>query len=149
MSRLPLSWLLLRHFSPHILHRNRLEEVEQVGAFDPDKLSSFLIIGGSFLSGRMAYCVLPNEFSAHMTSIVHDPVHRADVRRDHSIHPERLRVDRPRGGEALQYLETVSGMLSSQPHRLGVCGFQRRVFDSRVRSANAEDVVVWFHGISV
>jgi hypothetical protein len=26
--------------------------------------------------------------------------------------------------------------------------FQRRVFDSRVRSANAEDVVVWFHGNS-
>lgn len=30
---------------------------EQVGAFDPMKLFSFLLIGGSFLSGRMAYCV--------------------------------------------------------------------------------------------
>jgi hypothetical protein len=31
---------------------------EQVGAFDPDKLSSCSLIGVSFLSGRMAYCVL-------------------------------------------------------------------------------------------
>ena len=83
-----------------------------------------------------------------MAGIIHNPVHRANVRRDHSIHPERLRVDRPRGGEALQYLETVSGMLSRQPHRLGVSGFQRRVFDSRLTTANAEDVVVWFHGNS-
>ena len=80
-----------------------------------------------------------------MTGIVHDPVHRADVRRDHSIHPKRLRVDRSGRGEALQYLEAISGMLSRQPHRLGVGRFQSRVFDSRVRSANAEDVVVWFH----
>ena len=83
-----------------------------------------------------------------MTSIIHDPVHRADVRRNHSVHPECLRIDRPRGGEALQYLEAIAGMLSGQPHGLSVCGLQRRVFDSRVRSANAEDVVVWFHGNS-
>ena len=83
-----------------------------------------------------------------MTGIVHDPVHRADVRRDHSIHPERLRVDRSCRGEALQDLEAVAGVLGGQTHRLGVRGFQRRGFDSRMRSANAEDVVVWFHGNS-
>jgi hypothetical protein len=103
-------------------------------------LLSFFVVSGEGAS------VLPKRFSAHMTSIVHDPVHCADVRRDHSIHPERLWVGRSCGGEALQYLEAVAGMLSRQPHRLGVRGFQRRVFDSRVRSANAEDVVVCFHG---
>ena len=75
-------------------------------------------------------------------------MHRADVRRDHSIHPERLRVDRSRRGEALEDLEAVAGMLSGQSHRLGVRGFQSRVFDSRVTATNAEDVVVWFHGNS-
>jgi hypothetical protein len=97
---------------------------------------------------RQILVVLPNKFPAHMTSIVHDPVHRAYIWWDHSIHPERLRVDRSRRGEALQDFKAVAGMLSGQTHRLGVCGFKRRVFDSRVRSANAEDVVVWFHGNS-
>jgi hypothetical protein len=83
-----------------------------------------------------------------MTGIVHDPVQRADVRRNHSVHPKRLRADRPRSGETLQDLKAVAGMLSGQPHRLGVRGFQRRVFDSRVTATNAEDVVVWFHGNS-
>jgi hypothetical protein len=81
-----------------------------------------------------------------MAGAIHDPVYRADVWRNHSVHPKRLRVDRSGCGEALKNLEAVSGMLSSQPHCLGVRRFQRRVFDSRVRSANAEDVVVWFHG---
>ena len=104
----------------------------------------FGVLGG----GRLHCCVLPKKLPAHMAGVIHDPVHRADVRRDHSIHPERLRVDRSRGGEALQYLEDVAGMLGGQSHRLGVRGFQRGVFDSRVTAANAEDVEVWFHGNS-
>jgi len=48
-----------------------------------------------------------------MTGIIHDSVHRADVWRDNSIHPERLRVDRSRRGEAFQYFKAIAGVLGS------------------------------------
>lgn len=87
-------------------------------------------------------------FPADMTRIIHDPVHLADMRRNHSVHPERLGIDRPCDAQTFQDLEGLSGVLTGEP--LGFTGgiVQRGVFDRRFAVADSIDVVVWFHGNS-
>ncbi len=77
---------------------------------------------------------------------VHGAVHRADMRRDYPVHPERLRLGRAHGGETLEYLEGLSGVLSRESHCLGVRLFAGRVFDARAALIYPIDVVVRFHG---
>jgi hypothetical protein len=86
-------------------------------------MPSLSVHGVEGFGGVDGLSFLPNKFPAHMTGIIDNPVHCADVRWDYSIHPERLRVDCSRRGKALQDFEAVSGMLSGQPHRFGVRGF--------------------------